>query len=94
LFSQTPQKILFALGLGTAFSLFGDTTMYAVLPTHTAEAGITLVMVGILLGVNRAVRLVFNGVAGWCYDRDVAAWAISGRFDAGGCFNCLLCGGA
>ena len=26
-------------------------------------------MVGILLGVNRAVRLVFNGVAGWCYDR-------------------------
>ncbi|MDY0091635.1 MAG: MFS transporter [Candidatus Vecturithrix sp.] len=67
--SQTPQKILFALGLGTAFSLFGDTTMYAVLPTHTAEAGITLVMVGILLGVNRAVRLVFNGVAGWCYDR-------------------------
>ncbi len=39
--------------------------MYAVLPTHTAEAGITLAMVGILLGVNRAVRLVFNGVAGW-----------------------------
>ena len=43
--------------------------MYAVLPTHTVEAGITLTMVGILLGVNRAVRLVFNGVAGWCYDR-------------------------
>lgn len=66
---HTSQKILFALGLGTAFSLFGDATMYAVLPTHTAEAGITLALVGILLGVNRAVRLIFNGVAGWCYDR-------------------------
>lgn len=67
--AQSSQKILFALGLGTAFSLFGDATMYAVLPTHTAEAGITLALVGILLGVNRAVRLIFNGVAGWCYDR-------------------------
>jgi MFS family permease len=43
--------------------------MYAVLPTHTTEAGITLAVVGILLGVNRAVRLAFNGIAGWLYDR-------------------------
>ena len=63
------RKILFALGLGTAFSLMGDATMYAVLPTHTTEAGITLAVVGILLGVNRAVRLAFNGLAGWLYDR-------------------------
>ncbi len=47
----------------------GDATLYAVLPTHTAEAGITLAVVGILLGVNRAVRLVFNSIAGWLYDR-------------------------
>jgi len=62
------QKILFALGFGTACSLMGDATLYAVLPTHIAEAGITLGLVGILLGVNRAVRLVFNGIAGWLYD--------------------------
>ncbi|MBD3307444.1 MFS transporter [candidate division KSB3 bacterium] len=65
----SPARILFVLGLGTAFSLLGDATLYAVLPTHTADAGITLGMVGILLGINRATRLISNGVAGWCYDR-------------------------
>jgi len=57
------------LGLGTALSLMGDATLYIVLPTHTAEAGISLASVGILLGVNRAVRLLTNGPAGLAYDR-------------------------
>ena len=35
-------RLLFALGLGTALSLMGDATIYTVLPTHTADAGITL----------------------------------------------------
>ena len=35
-----PARVLFPLGLGTALSLVGDTTLYAVLPTHTAEAGV------------------------------------------------------
>jgi MFS family permease len=62
-------KILFPLGLGTALSLLGDATLYTVLPTRTAEAGITLAGVGILLGVNRAIRLLLNGPAGLAYDR-------------------------
>jgi len=62
-------RILFPLGLGTALSLMGDATLYTVLPTHTADAGITLAGVGILLGVNRAVRLFTNGRAGIAYDR-------------------------
>ncbi len=57
------------LGLGTALSLMGDATLYIVLPTHTAEAGISLASVGIILGVNRAVRLLLNGPAGLAYDR-------------------------
>jgi MFS family permease len=47
----------------------GDGTLYTVLPTHTAEAGITLASVGIILSVNRAVRLFLNGPAGLAYDR-------------------------
>jgi len=62
-------KVLFPLGLGTALSLMGDATLYTVLPTHTADAGITLAGVGILLGINRAVRLFTNGPAGIAYDR-------------------------
>jgi MFS family permease len=47
----------------------GDATLYTVLPTHTADAGITLAAVGIILGVNRAIRLLTNGPAGLAYDR-------------------------
>ena len=57
------------MGLGTALSLMGDATLYVVLPTHTDEAGISLASVGILLGLNRAVRLLTNGPAGLAYDR-------------------------
>jgi MFS family permease len=64
-----PRRVLFPLGLGTALSLMGDATLYTVLPTHTAEAGIALGSVGIILGVNRAVRLFLNGPAGLAYDR-------------------------
>ncbi len=64
-----PSKVLFPLGLGTALSLMGDATLYTVLPTHTADAGITLAAVGIMLGINRAVRLFLNGPAGVAYDR-------------------------
>ena len=64
-----PARVLFPLGLGTALSLMGDATLYTVLPTHTADAGITLAAVGVMLGVNRAVRLFLNGPAGLAYDR-------------------------
>jgi MFS family permease len=47
----------------------GDGALYTVLPIHTAEAGIALSSVGIILGVNRAVRLLFNSSAGLAYDR-------------------------
>jgi MFS family permease len=47
----------------------GDATLYTVLPTHIAEAGIALSSAGIILGVNRAVRLFLNGPAGLAYDR-------------------------
>lgn len=65
----TPATVLLPLGLGTALSLMGDATLYVVLPTHTADAGIGVGAVGIILGVNRAIRLLTNGPAGMLYDR-------------------------
>ncbi len=64
-----PARVLFPLGLGTALSLMGDATLYTVLPTHTAQAGIALGGVGVILGINRAVRVFLNGPAGLVYDR-------------------------
>jgi MFS family permease len=67
----SPQRVLVPLGLGTVISLLGDATLYTVLPNAriAAQAGLTLGMVGVLLGVNRAARLIVNGPVGLLYDR-------------------------
>lgn len=57
------------LGVGTALSDIGDAMLYTVLPTHPGDAGIALAEVGIMLSINRLIRLVTNGPAGWLYDR-------------------------
>lgn len=54
-------------GLVLAFSLFGDSLLYAVLPVYAADFGISLAFVGILLSVNRWVRLFSNPLAVWVY---------------------------
>jgi MFS transporter, DHA1 family, multidrug resistance protein len=64
-----PGRVLWAVGLGTGLSLLGDSAMYTVLPTHTAEAGILLVSVGVMLSANRFIRLLLNGPVGWLCDR-------------------------
>ncbi len=68
---KSPRFILNLLGIGTAISLLGDATLYTVLPHPdiVKQLGITLSMVGLLLGANRAVRLILNGPVGVLYDR-------------------------
>lgn len=68
---RTPRFILNLIGIGTAVSLLGDATLYTVLPHPdiSAQLGITLSMVGLLLGANRAIRLLVNGPVGILYDR-------------------------
>lgn len=47
----------------TAFSLLGDQVLYAVIPVMHAELGLSAIQVGILLSVNRWVRLLTNELA-------------------------------
>ena len=65
----TPLRVLLPVSIGTGFSLIGDASLYAVLPTHFQDAGIAVVMVGIILSANRFIRLFLNGPAGLAYDR-------------------------
>lgn len=51
-------------GLVVAFGMVGDTLLYAVLPLYHEEFGVSLAMVGVLLSLNRWIRLLANsGVA-------------------------------
>ncbi len=61
---------ILALGLGTGLSLLGDSTLYTVLPEPgiAVQVGLTSSLVGIALGLNRLVRIGFNGLAGHLLD--------------------------
>lgn len=69
--TRTTSRILAPIGIGLALSLLGDTTLYTVLPNPdiAAEAGLTLAAVGVVLGLNRLIRLLTNGAFGLLYDR-------------------------
>ena len=69
--SVSPQRTIDLIGLGIVLSLLGDATLYTVLPDPgiAAAAGISLSVVGVVLGLNRLVRLIFNPAAGVLYDR-------------------------
>jgi len=67
--AASPWRILLPVAVGTSLSLVGDSSLYAVLPTQTDVAGVSVASVGILLSANRFIRLATNGPTGIAYDR-------------------------
>jgi MFS family permease len=55
--------------LVVAASLLGDTLLYTVLPVSAASLGISRPMVGVILSLNRWVRLLTNPLAARLYER-------------------------
>ncbi|WP_051620999.1 MFS transporter [Paenibacillus sp. UNC451MF] len=54
----------------TAISLLGDSMLYIVLPVYWQQFGLdALWQVGVLLSVNRFIRLPLNPLVGWLYGR-------------------------
>ena len=52
----------------TALCLFGDSMLYVVLPVHFEDAGLTsLWQVGVILAMNRIIRLPLNPCIGYVY---------------------------
>jgi predicted MFS family arabinose efflux permease len=67
--SATKQPVI-ALAFITAICLAGDSMLYIVLPTHWKEIGLeSLVQVGVLLSINRLVRLPLNPLIGYIYKK-------------------------
>ena len=57
------------VALVTAASLLGDTFLYSVLPVSAARLGVAPLLVGVVLSVNRWVRLATNPLAARLYER-------------------------
>tara|TARA_B100001250_G_C19815928_1_gene798389 strand:+ start:2606 stop:3757 length:1152 start_codon:yes stop_codon:yes gene_type:complete len=56
---KMPRPVLYS-GSATAFSLLGDQALYAILPTYYLELGLLPWHVGLLLSVNRFIRVFIN----------------------------------
>lgn len=57
-----PYQIVF-IALATSLVVTGDSFLYTVLPLHYERLGLTAFQVGVLLSINRWVRLVSNVIA-------------------------------
>lgn len=68
-FKDTPPAVI-SISLVTAICLVGDSMLYIALPIFWREVGLdSLWQVGILLSINRFIRLPFNPIIGWVYQR-------------------------
>ena len=79
-----PRQVI-VVATAVAISLLGDSTLYAVLPSHADQLGIKLAYVGVLLSVNRFVRLLTNSLAGYVYDHIGRWWHFVAALVVGGC---------
>ncbi len=58
-----PDRSVILIATAVAFSLLGDQALYAVLPIHFKTLGLFPYQVGILLSLNRWIRLITNHLA-------------------------------
>ncbi|WP_010651967.1 MFS transporter [Oceanobacillus massiliensis] len=65
-----PSKVINDVAIVTALSLLGDSMLYVALPLYWEQAGLDSIwQVGILLSINRFIRLPANPFVGWIYKR-------------------------
>lgn len=62
---RLPPRWILVVSISTAAAILGDSLLYAVLPVIWDDLGLTAGMVGVILSINRFVRMVTNPVAGW-----------------------------
>ncbi|WP_425467646.1 MFS transporter [Psychrobacillus soli] len=67
---ESKPSVIVIVALITAISLFGDSMLYIALPLYWKEVGLDSIwQVGVLLSINRFIRLPFNPIVGWIYSR-------------------------
>jgi MFS family permease len=61
----------------TGICLLGDSSLYALLPSRLEAFSVTPTGAGLILGVNRYIRIVSNTGAGWVVQRAGVAWPLA-----------------
>jgi len=64
------------IALITALCLLGDSALYALLPSRLDAFAISPTGAGLVLGVNRYIRILSNSGAGWIVQRVGATWPL------------------
>jgi MFS family permease len=78
---KRPPLPVFYISTALALTTLGDSLLYAILPSYYSHLGLIPFQVGILLSVNRWIRLATNHMAEFCYRRHPSdLWLIAAFF--------------
>jgi predicted MFS family arabinose efflux permease len=78
---KRPPLPIFYISTALALTTLGDSLLYTILPSYYSHLGLIPFQVGILLSVNRWIRLATNHVAEFCYRRYPSdLWLIAAFF--------------
>lgn len=68
--NEKSPPVVIVVAIVTALSLIGDSMLYIALPIYFREAGLDSIwQVGIILSINRFIRLPLNPIIGWVYHK-------------------------
>lgn len=67
--ARNPAHLVLVVSTVVALCILGDSLMYSILPLEAANLGISLPLVGVLLSVNRLVRLLSNTWVSAAFER-------------------------
>jgi len=73
---KNPTAAVYLVSAIAGLSIFGDALLYSVLPLYAGDLGIPLAAVGVILSINRWVRLVTNPLAARSFNRLGVFWPL------------------
>jgi MFS family permease len=71
-----PRPVI-VIAIITGVCLLGDSSLYALLPSRLEAFSVTPTGAGLILGVNRYIRILSNSGAGWVVQRAGVVWPLT-----------------
>jgi MFS family permease len=71
-----PRPVI-VIAIITGICLLGDSSLYALLPSRLDAFAVTPTGAGLILGINRYIRIISNSGAGWVVQRVGVVWPLA-----------------